>query len=317
MTKIIQLLTDGKVEFKEREFTRLMGGFESGEECMSDLQIAQLLNYKMGARFVRQHIERNSAYFEKGLHYDNLSERVAESNTLKETLISLGYSKQSLTQAKNIYVFSKAGMLLYLKFAEGDKAIEIYKEFIEDYFRTKAENKVMKKSIEEQIEYWTEQKALAFGKAILGTTELDRFNALTEVKTIDERLNGLQDTLNTEKTLELVKPQLDAAELLTNAKYSYDVNTLSKALDIEGLGRNNLFKWMREKEILRKNNEPHQQYMKYFKVIYTTSEYGHQSSKTLIRPVGVGYLIKRLKKDGKVVTKSVKDILSELEGEVA
>ena len=52
-----------------------------------------------------------------------------------ETLKSIGYTKQALLQAKNIYIFSQAGFLLLLKFAEGDKSVQMYKDFIESYFK--------------------------------------------------------------------------------------------------------------------------------------------------------------------------------------
>lgn len=144
----IKLFTDGKIKMNDREFTRVLGGFDNNKPSISDIQISELLGYKNGARQVRQQVERNIQHFEIGLHLLDL-QRVTHSNTLTELLISLGYAKQSITQSKNIYVFSEAGFLLYLKFAEGDKTIELYKDFIEDYFKTKAENIVMEKTLEE------------------------------------------------------------------------------------------------------------------------------------------------------------------------
>lgn len=70
---------------------------------------------------------------------------------------------------------------------------------------------------------------------------------------------------------------------------------------------------MREKEILRYNNEPYQKFIKYFKVTY--SEYnGRTTYKTWITGKGIIFLYRRLTKENLLVEKSVEDILIELEG---
>lgn len=306
MNNVVELFTDGKVEMKDgREFTRLVGGFENDSEVMTTKQLADLMNYDN--KIVNKTINRNIKSFEFGVDIIDLKSEVPEWNH------EIGYTQNAYNRSNNIYILSKSGVLMYLKFAEGDKAVELYKDFLEDYFRTKAENMVMKSTIEDQINQWMQKKATAVGMTILSLSETDRMKAMQDVEEANKQLNALQSSIDKEKTLELVKPQLEVAELLTNAKFDYDVNTFSKVLGIDGLGRNKLFNWMREQGILRANNEPYQQYMKYFKLIYTTSPQGYQSSKTLIRPQGVEYIIKRLKKDGKVVTKSVSEIISQLE----
>ena len=167
----LELFTNGKVVTKDgREFTRLVGGFGEGKPVISDKQVSELLGYKKGAREVRDRVAKNLKHFETGLHIEDL-QRVGENDTFIDTLISLGYAKQSITQAKNIYIFSQAGFLLFLKFAEGDKAVEIYKSFIEDYFKTKAENKVMKLTIEEEIEKLKEDKKFLLGAMFMENDE--------------------------------------------------------------------------------------------------------------------------------------------------
>lgn len=313
MSNIIKLFTDGKVKSNEREFTRLIGGFNEEENAISDLQIAELLNHKNGARHVRELINKNINKFEKNLHYIDLNERVDKTDTLKETLISLGYSKQSLTQAKNIYILSKSGFLLYLKFAEGEKAVEVYKDFLEDYFKTKAENVHMKIGIQEQIEKLKEKKASALGMSIMSQKDEDKLKYMNLVEECNVQILELEKLLSKEEVVKDLQSKIHISELIENAKSNYDIGIFSKVLDVNGMGRNNLFKWLKEQKILDKNNVPYQHYMKYFKVIPVINEKGFQSSKTLLQPKGVDYIVKRLIKGGKVITKSVEEILGELE----
>jgi len=90
------------------------------------------------------------------------------------------------------------------------------------------------------------------------------------------------------------------------------MNNFAKVIDIENMGRNNLFKWFREQQILKSDNVPYQQYMKYFFVQAIPGANGYTYYKTLIKPTAIGYILKRLGKDGKIVTKSVENILSEI-----
>lgn len=52
--------------------------------------------------------------------------------------------------------------------------------------------------------------------------------------------------------------------------------------------------------------------MKYFSVANIPTGNGYINYKTMIKPSGISYLIKKLEKDGKLINKSVNDILKEL-----
>ena len=214
---------------------------------------------------------------------------------------------------KIIYILSQAGFLLYLKFAEGDKAVEIYKDFIEDYFQTKAENKIMKKTIKEEIEFLNEQKALLLGKSFLSTNHDERFDMYNQTEDINRRIVEMEKSLTKENVIEQLQPKLHIANVISESKSCFDMGTFSKVLNINGLGRNNMFAWLRDHEILRDCNEPYQRYMKYFKVIPVVSRTGYTSNKTLIKPNGVEYLVKKLIDNGRAVAKPIGEILKELE----
>lgn len=111
----IKLFTDGEVATtKDRKFTRVLGGFNNKEVSLTDIQLSILLNYKHGARQVREQVNNNISHFEFGLDIVDLK-RDGDIVTLSESLTSLGYAKQAITQANNIYLFSKSGFLLFLK----------------------------------------------------------------------------------------------------------------------------------------------------------------------------------------------------------
>lgn len=314
MTKIIKLFENGVVENGDRKFTRLVGGFNEKDVIISDLQIAQLLGYGKGARSVRQRISENIKHFEEGLHILDIAKRVPEQDTLKETLISLGYSKQSLTQAKNIYILSKAGFLLYLKFAEGEKAIEIYKDFLEDYFKTKAENESMKESIEITIEQLEEEKAMLYGKSVMAKTEEERLEISRMIERKNEQIIKLEKSKTQKEVIKKLESKIHIGELIENGKSDYDIGKFAKILNIKGLGRNKMFEWLKDEKLLMKDNVPYQQYVKYFSVIPVVNSNGYTNYKTLLKPKGVDYIMKRLIGKGKIVTKSVEDVLNELEG---
>ena len=227
MSNVIDMVNDGlngvgNLRIEEytnnngREYTRLMGGFGEGEPLITDLQIAELLGYKNGARSVRLQVERNKKHFTDN---DIIDFKSSDSlgNTLVEALQSLGYAKQSITQSKNIYGFSKAGFILFLKFAEGDIATELYKNFIEDYFKIKAENKSLKEAVLEQIEFLEEKKASIIGRIVMEKDELKRIELFKDNEDMSTQIMKLQSKLDNEKITEALEEQ----SRLTDNKSGY------------------------------------------------------------------------------------------------
>lgn len=81
-----------------------------------------------------------------------------------------------------------------------------------------------------------------------------------------------------------------------------DMNQVAKTLNVKGLGRNNLFKFLREQNVLMENNQHYQQYMDagYFKLIEVKwtdpkSEMINVSTKTMIFQRGVNFIDKLVK----------------------
>lgn len=53
------------------------------------------------------------------------------------TLLKLGYAKQSITQAENIYLLSERGYAKLIKIMDSDKAWEVHDKLIDEYFTMK------------------------------------------------------------------------------------------------------------------------------------------------------------------------------------
>lgn len=307
---VLKLRMEGTVSTKEgREFTRLIGGFGEDKPVITTKQISELIGYDNS--IVARTINRNIQHFQEGIDIIDLK------SAMPEWQSEIGYTKNAFNASKNIYGLSEAGFLLYLKFAEGDKAVELYKEFIEDYFKTKAENQVMEKTLQEELDFLKDQKKFLLGSMFMETDESKKIDFFNQNEKINSRINEIQITLSKEQLVEQLKPQLSIAERFTHAKVNYDLGTFSKVLKIKDLGRNNLFKWLREQKILMASNQPYQRYIDYFEVLPLENKYTDRIDyKTMIKPLGIEYIVKRLIKDGKIITKSVEQILKELEESV-
>lgn len=303
MGEIINLFADGEVVKGERKFTRLMGGFSEDDYSITTKQIAELMNYENS--IVNRTINRNIKSFTENLDIIDLKLAMPEWNS------EIGYTKNAYNASKNVYILSKSGFLLYLKFAEGDQAVELYKDFIEDYFKTKAENEVMKDVIEQTIESLNEEKAMLLGKVFMAKDEGERFELMQLLERKNEQILELTKTQSEEEVCKQMQSKVYTAEKLEDTEGSYDIGTISKVFAIKNLGRNNLFKWLKENKILTNKNEPYQQFNDYFKVIVTTSN-GYTSTKTLLKPKGIDFLVKRLINNNKIIPKSIEQIKEEL-----
>lgn len=99
------------------------------------------------------------------------------------------------------------------------------------------------------------------------------------------------------------QPKIEAFDELMSSNDSLDFLTFSKIIKI---GRNTLFKKLRELQILRQDNTPYQKYVDrgYFKVVETTYRYSKNQKvginyKTIIYPKGQNFIINLLKNSKK------------------
>lgn len=220
LTTIIK--NKGVVEFENgREFTRLVGGFGKDKPMITTKQIAELMGYENGVKTVNLTINRNINSFEFGLDIIDLKDKSGFQSVTEFDFGIIGLNKQSVANSKNIYALSQSGFLLYLKFAEGDKAIELYKNFIEDYFKIKVENKELKDTLQEQIDFLKEKKATVLGKMFMETDSIAKIELFNEGESLTSQIIKLEAQLQSKKDNEQIQQALDNQSKLTSSKDEY------------------------------------------------------------------------------------------------
>lgn len=100
------------------------------------------------------------------------------------------------------------------------------------------------------------------------------------------------------------QPLVEFANQVSNTDNLIDMNAMAKLAVEENIpiGRNRLFRWLRENEILMSNNLPYQKFIDrgYFAVketVFETSTMMKTHQQTLVTGKGQQYIIGRLKKD--------------------
>ena len=108
--------------------------------------------------------------------------------------------------------------------------------------------------------------------------------------------------------LELQKPKVDFADHVTDSDNAIDMGTFAKYAQKQGItmGRNTLFKWLRDQGVLMDNNVPYQRYLNagWFKVIeltYNTGSGQYTNPKTLVAGRGQVALINYIRKNYKEI----------------
>lgn len=102
-----------------------------------------------------------------------------------------------------------------------------------------------------------------------------------------------------EKQIEDMRPKADFFDSVADSKTAISMNEVSKVLGIKGLGRNNLFEFLRDNAILDRWNVPYQKYIDcgWFRVIeqkYTKNGEEHISIKTLVYQKGVDAIRRKI-----------------------
>lgn len=105
------------------------------------------------------------------------------------------------------------------------------------------------------------------------------------------------------------EPKVEFYDTVTGSETTIDFGQAAKVLNYKGLGRNKLFQYLRDKDILMSNNTPYQRYVDagYFRLIETTWNTPSNDSmvylKTVIYQKGLDFLSKLIEKDGYVKNK--------------
>jgi anti-repressor protein len=121
----------------------------------------------------------------------------------------------------------------------------------------------------------------------------------TPEKIMARALKVAQETIDSIKhQILLDKPKVEFFDQVTSSKDAIDMATCAKVLNIKGFGRNNLFEFLRDKNILQANNVPYQRFIDrgYFRVIENKYNLPDGSIKinikTIVYQSGMNYIKK-------------------------
>ena len=124
-------------------------------------------------------------------------------------------------------------------------------------------------------------------------------------KTYAEALRALADEAEKAEALkkqnQLMQPKAEFFDAVTDSKTAIPIGDVAKILDI-GIGRNKLFEFLRQKNILTADNRPYQKYIDsgYFRVIEQKYEVNGEvriNIKTLVFQKGIDWIRKQLAKE--------------------
>ena len=280
----------GAQEFLGFNIPVIEGGFGKNQKVILAKTVAEIHGVRNND--IQYLINENIKEFEIGI--DLLDLKVTD--TIGYNFEELGFTKMQVSKSKNIYILSEQGYMTLVMLMRTDKAKEIRKQLRREYF-----------AMREIINSNEQLKAQLLLKLYNGG--IDAVNAANELAKIEAQ--EIAKPLNDK--IEKMTPAVETLNTLINKDACWSVETFSKVLNISGMGRNNMFKWMRDKEILKYNNIPYQKYAKYFEVtpVYI-SRTGQTKLMAKINHKGIIYLHKRLVKDELISTKSIEEILDEL-----
>ena len=119
--------------------------------------------------------------------------------------------------------------------------------------------------------------------------------ALRELADKAEKMEALQ------KQNQLMQPKAEFFDAVTDSKTAIPIGDVAKILDI-GIGRNKLFEFLRNKNVLTYDNRPYQKYIDagYFRVIEQKYEVNGEvriNIKTLVFQKGIDWIRKQLGKE--------------------
>lgn len=140
-----ELIIEGKQEFMGLDIPVVYGGFGENQKVILARDVSKI--HSMELKDINRIINNNRDEFEDGIDIIDFKNSVIDTHPLLE----LGVSKQSIANAKNIYLLSEQGYMLLVGFMTSTKAKEIRKQLRREYFKMKeiivSENKTeMEKS---------------------------------------------------------------------------------------------------------------------------------------------------------------------------
>ena len=269
----------GTQNFMGVEIPVIEGGFGKEKRCILVREISQIHNMKVGN--INQRINDNRKRFKDGIDIIDLNTSDVFRDFVKENNLKTN------NRTKNIYLLSERGYSKLIKIMDTDLAWEIHDKLMDEYFTMREiinSNEQLKANLLLQI-YNGGQEGVIASKQL---TEIEVQEATTPLL----------------KEIEELSPMAKKFELFIDTEGLIDITTFSKNLSIKKLGRNNMYKYLRDNKYLMKDNQPYQEYVTNGMFVLKPS--GHhiqngeivQDYKTYLTKKGINKLLDKITKDG-------------------
>ena len=312
----------GKIkELDGMKFHDIEGGFGKEKKAMLVKDIANIHGRELGK--VNELINNNKIRFKDGIDITDFKANPFEGLGYE----NIGYTKQSFNQSKNIYILSERGYSKLLKILEDDLAWEQYEKLVDGYFNMREvinSNEQLKANLLLHI-YKGGQDGILASRQL---TDIEIDEATKPLIAENNRKDGL---------LKIAGEKTSIIDVWLDKDNIYAVDTVSKVLAIKGLGRNNFWKYLREKRMVKtdtyidkkgKTCSGQHHYESFSNYCNDQQYFVHRTRdisfgfKTIQQNIafftckGVQWIIKRLQKDGYIEEKNLEDVIKELEQEM-
>lgn len=275
MTNEIKI--NGTQNFMGYDIPIIEGGFGEGCKVILVKTIAEIHNVKV--KELNKLINNNIDEFEFGVDILDL-----KTGDFKEPVLEFGIlTKAEYGNSNNVYLLSEQGYMSLVQLMKTEKAKEIRKKLRREYFAMRAiinSNDQMKANLLLTI----------YGGGVEGIVASRKLVDL-ETKPLVEQI-------------ERDKPMVEFADHIKQSEDSIDMKEMAKFASKNGvkIGRNNLFKFLREKNVIMFDNEPYQKYIDndWLELIENTVVLSNGeikiTKKPLVKPKGQIGIVKMLKK---------------------
>ena len=283
-----ELTVKGTQKFMGKEIPVIEGGFGEGQKVVLAKTIAEIHGVEL--KEINKLINNNIDEFEFDIDILDLSLEVINNQSVKDLLLSAGYTNRGITATLNqegkFYLLSEQGYHALVSIMKTPKAKEIRKQLRREYF-----------AMREVINSKDQLRAnLLLSIYNGGQAGIIASHKLAELE-VEEATKPLVETI------QVLSPMAEKYNIFIDNEGLTDVNSLAKNLAIKNLGRNNFYKYLRNKGLLQKDNCPYQRYVNDELFVlkpagsYIVGEDTIQNYKTYITTKGVNKIIDMLIED--------------------
>lgn len=281
------LKVTGTTEINGVEIPNVLGGFGDGKKSLTDKAIGEI--HSQPCREIRRRINDNISRFKLGIDYINLKD-VGES---RDNLLSNLYSNMEISKADKIYLLSERGYAKLIKIMDSDLAWDIHDKLIDEYF-------AMREIINSDEDL---KKELLFKLYQGGTAGVEASKKLVDLETkpLLLKIEKDKDKVEFAEAIEVSNDVIDfdqMAKLLCNDKFKIGRNNLFKLLRNEGILKTDIYDYNGKTYPNKNHNVPYQRFIK--QGYFTLKEYVNKNTnklaiKVLITPKGQRFVVKTIK----------------------